>query len=74
MKMSLIKDTLSIVAPPGLNLNDPAYKGAASLGPCKPCGGYVVLCDEEAEALEAREKEEALANRCATASHVSLPM
>jgi hypothetical protein len=33
------------------------------MGPCKPCGGYEVLCDEEAEAVEkAREREEAYSN------------
>ena len=63
MKTALIRDTLAIVCPKELRLNDGEYRGAHTLGPCKDEGAYFVLYDEADELNQAREREEARAAR-----------
>eukprot|EP00904_Undaria_pinnatifida_P010761 jgi/Undpi1/6815/HiC_scaffold_21.g09291.m1 len=54
MKTSLLRDIFAVVVPP--DLNDPTYKGPASMGPCRDTGGFCVLYDEEASNQAEREK------------------
>ena len=45
MKMALIRDVLDIVVPKDIT----TYRGAFTLGPCEPSGGFSVLYDEALE-------------------------